>query len=932
MKSTYATANYEDAEHYVDENGEVYFAEEWFEEDEGEWWEEESSLAPSDDVIYFEDKEYDEVEAVYVQAYNDVRRDLKSRRKERGFIKHQSGGKGGKSKGKGKGKRSGKGKSKSSRRLGSSSSGMIRGSDAELESRTRCWNCQELGHFERNCPLKQAGSKSKFVVVKGNATDAPASTTTKAPSRAFPAFRGFSSGFPNFRNFVPEVTETALERVSTQGAGARAIYAGVRCSGYEALVDTAAEDAVMGTHAYEAMCDELALHNLQPMQVSNQQRIPCTGIGGAARIRGIVDVPTSVAGLLGVIRFTIIEDEGSFATPPLLPISYLEAVGSVLDLRTNTYATQDGHTTQMRRLPSGHRAINLLDFATTQWRLPPEHRVRGRDPFKLLPGQSHRPLPPPSSHGSSHSFLGGVGAIGYGRGGGGDRERERGPSSASTSRAPSKAGEDERDGSRSRSRSEATVPYEDTDDSEPSVSPGLRAIREVEQEEGEEEVRPERSESELQEVLEVPTSPSPTESMRRFQQRFLEIEEAVEEVEEEHQEEDQEVDETEEQATQFRDLPPLPEHEPVETFGDGIYWRGHQVEPSTDGSSTPERAYPRYVTLTNLEGNLVTVSNNIEVNFYVKKVNGERRWLEVQLGWRNVLPKPYDLRRRPVETLDTRRTVEAEFLESQYRTFNDHWTANVRFQEPWGGSVIFYEAVPSDEPLNPKYVGPGIWGNYGPGRGGGGGGPSSSSGTRFHLQLPPRGRGGWSIPPRGRGGSHGGQSGKGKGASSSYHSKSVLKEGEKVSTGQVHKPEVVSGEAVRCEFFKIYDDDDMIVNEADGCDEFCILTEPKSVKTVDLRSWHGGFSGCLRRARVHDRSRSQQSQMLTALSRAASSFLTRWTSRHGEEEREGGIGQPAVQDLQVGGRGVGERPTSTSEDGFGENPESLASCGHGLCS
>ena len=75
MKSTYATANYEDAEHYVDENGEVYFAEEWFEEDEGEWWEEESSLAPSDDVIYFEDKEYDEVEAVYVQAYNDVRRE-----------------------------------------------------------------------------------------------------------------------------------------------------------------------------------------------------------------------------------------------------------------------------------------------------------------------------------------------------------------------------------------------------------------------------------------------------------------------------------------------------------------------------------------------------------------------------------------------------------------------------------------------------------------------------------------------------------------------------------------------------------------------------------------------------------------------------------------------------------------------------------------
>ena len=225
MKASYATANYEDAEHYVDENGDIYYAEEW--DDEELWWEEESSPPPSDDVVYFEDKEYDEVEAIYVQAYNDVRRDLKSRRKERGFIKHQAGGKGGKSKGKGKGKRSGKGKSKSTRRP-SSSTGMLRGSDAELESRTRCWNCQELGHYERNCPLKQAGSKTKFVVVKGSVGDAssPAPKTTATPKN-FPVFqRRFASGFPQFRTFVPEVTEITLSRVSTHGAGARTIYAG----------------------------------------------------------------------------------------------------------------------------------------------------------------------------------------------------------------------------------------------------------------------------------------------------------------------------------------------------------------------------------------------------------------------------------------------------------------------------------------------------------------------------------------------------------------------------------------------------------------------------------------------------------------------------------------------------------------------------------
>eukprot|EP00434_Breviolum_minutum_P013973 symbB.v1.2.012323.t1/scaffold846.1/size158211/9 len=885
MKASYATANYEDAEHYVDENGDIYYAEEW--DDEELWWEEESSPPPSDDVVYFEDKEYDEVEAIYVQAYNDVRRDLKSRRKERGFIKHQAGGKGGKSKGKGKGKRSGKGKSKSTRRP-SSSSGMLRGSDAELESRTRCWNCQELGHYERNCPLKQAGSKTKFVVVKGSVGDAssPAPKTTATPKN-FPVFqRRFASGFPQFRTFVPEVTETTLSRASTHGAGARTIYAGVRCSGYEALVDTAAEDAVMGTHAYAAMCDELALHNLQPVLVNNQQRIPCTGIGGAARIRGIVDIPTSVAGLLGVIRFTIIEDEGAFATPPLLPISYLEAVGSVLDLRTNTYETADGHTTTMRRLPSGHRAINMLDFATTSWKLPPEHRVRGRDPFKLLPGQVPPTLHPLQPRGSSHSFLGGVGAgRGTGRGGFGSFG-----SGALSSSYGGPGQENDRDFSRSRSRSYTpTVTYA----SEPATSPELRSIHEEGEEEPRfagEEGRDGGGESEL-EVLTL--SPSATGSVERdIEQSYADNNDRGEsEAFEEEREEEEE----------------------------GHDWDYEVEDPSTDGSSTPERAYPTHVRLTRLNGQQSVVSNGVEIHYFVKKVDGQTRHLEMQLGWRNALPTPRDLRRSPVETLDTRRSIDADFFESRPRSFHDHWTANVKFQEAWCGKVTFYEAVPTDGPPDTRYAGPGIWGNYGdgPGQGGGGGGSSSSGAGRFHLQLPPRGRGGWTIPPRSTPDS-GGRGGKGKGASASKPLSTVVEEG--IQEEDRFESGCSSSEAVRCEFFNF---DEMESNQ-----DIFVVNEPENVKTVDLRSWHAGF-GCPRRVRVHDRSRSKQSQMLSALSRAASSFLTCWSSRHVEGEQELGSGELlAVQDLPDGREGAEGEPRSTSEDGFSKDFEGMASGDH----
>eukprot|EP00913_Durusdinium_trenchii_P011530 g10825.t1 len=60
---------------------------------------EEDGDSVEDGMLQFEDREYDEMEAVYVQAYNDVRKDLRSRRNERGFVNHR----GKKQKGSGKG-------------------------------------------------------------------------------------------------------------------------------------------------------------------------------------------------------------------------------------------------------------------------------------------------------------------------------------------------------------------------------------------------------------------------------------------------------------------------------------------------------------------------------------------------------------------------------------------------------------------------------------------------------------------------------------------------------------------------------------------------------------------------------------------------------------------------------------------------------------
>eukprot|EP00435_Cladocopium_sp_Y103_P012453 s1110_g3.t1 len=243
-------------------------------------------------------------------------------------------------------------------------------------ARTRCFSCQELGHISRNCPHRGSSKgpqKKQFVTVGG--TGSATSTYMFQQMQPLP--------------FPPRPTTLI-----------RAVYAGVRVRAFEG-VDTAAEQAVVGSQSFNGMREELKSACFRPVPVRRPSS-QCAGIGGAARLCGAFDVPTSIAGVLGILIFTVIEDgagPNGFVTPPLIPISYLETVGASLDLLYDTYVTADGHTTQMRRLPSGHRAINMFDFDITPWKLPQKLQWNGHGPFLLQPR-------------SSHSFLGGGDAVG----------------------------------------------------------------------------------------------------------------------------------------------------------------------------------------------------------------------------------------------------------------------------------------------------------------------------------------------------------------------------------------------------------------------------------------------------------------------------------------------------------------------------------------
>lgn len=320
----------------------------------------ESSLEDAEGYpyVYFEDtRMYEEPEAIeimaYHSAYRDVRKELQKRRNDRGFYKRSpQNRRDNRVRKEGKGK--GKGKSKSKLSFGKNR--FVKGYEDDLVSRVRCFRCDEVGHISRDCPHRDQAASS--------------TTPPSKPGKQFVVH----SGVPSQR---PQQFMMTSQQIH--------VFAGIRCSDHEALVDTAAEDAVIGSTAMRRLEAALRHVGLQPLPVSPGTPVPgAGGIGGSAVVERLLEVPVGVAKINSILRFTVLKDTEDSQIPPLLPVSFLDTIKAVVDLPNNMLHCVGDATAPMRKLSSRHRAVSILDFDDDGWCLPQElRRDPNIDPFVI---------------------------------------------------------------------------------------------------------------------------------------------------------------------------------------------------------------------------------------------------------------------------------------------------------------------------------------------------------------------------------------------------------------------------------------------------------------------------------------------------------------------------------------------------------------------
>ena len=330
---------------------------------------EEFDILDDENAIYVEyedeDKIWEEDEAQLALAtYQEVRKAINAQQKGRQYYGKGSGGKGEKGKGAKRGSDGSFDYYKKGKKI----------NIEELKLRTKCGRCGLVGHWAKECRNPPDHRGRQFAANShGSGGSAPSSTgvssSSKAPSTA--AGQSQQSWYVEVSNaagsfglkekvFFEECcgVDASIRKMGphekTRGdqcgisdqvevscddvrAGSKVCccgpsafsaafhyFVGLTTNPTYAVVDTAAQDGLIGNAALERLKGSLADHGLRVAWTSKQAK--AHGIGGQAKVLGIVALPLGIAGSTGILEVTVVEGE----VPQLLPIKLLRQLKAVI--------------------------------------------------------------------------------------------------------------------------------------------------------------------------------------------------------------------------------------------------------------------------------------------------------------------------------------------------------------------------------------------------------------------------------------------------------------------------------------------------------------------------------------------------------------------------------------------------------------------------
>lgn len=346
-----------------------------------------------DQFVYVEegdmDKIYDEDEIQIVLAtYQEVRKAIQSSQKGRRFWK-----------GKGRGS-PGQDFFKNKKKI----------HIEQLKLRTRCARCGNIGHWAKECKNEPDG--------KGKSYQGSTASSVKAPSSAGQSWY-VSTGSDGCSNSILDTnfgvwcrgdcTENEVlgthhvdkgdfsfhedEPLDGQLRGSETVFRGPKGLVFEkghdgpcclfiglttspstAVVDTAAQDGLIGRPALERLKQQLGAIGLRISWTKKKAK--AHGVGGPAKVIGIAAIPLGLAGTTGILETTVVEND----VPLLLPVTLLGSLQAVIDVRAEKMLFRRlDRTVDLIRLPSGHLAVDVLNFGTEGYKHPIEAIHAGLD-------------------------------------------------------------------------------------------------------------------------------------------------------------------------------------------------------------------------------------------------------------------------------------------------------------------------------------------------------------------------------------------------------------------------------------------------------------------------------------------------------------------------------------------------------------------------